>query len=283
MKTKYWVVIVGLGLGAMAIYLAGTNWRAHHQQWVSLNVRNAPLAEVLHKIEKQTGKKINAEKKLDARITLHVKNEPLDNVLDRIAQQAGARWSTLYAVYGSTEALNALDNTLREDRPLETAGWTKLAPKATPFDAPAPGLDDPKMLPEPGNQPAQVIMRKMVNGQMFIQGGNEGAVESWSPEELVADTRLKPDPAGRDIQTASEASAAETARLLGGKWTTRIALRKSVLGIGFTQLPHNAKGPQPLRRTPNDRFVSLTPDQRVLQARQRLWSNEEEQVIRARN
>lgn len=127
MKTKY----LFLGLGALLAVGGGWSgraaWRAHYQL-VSLDVRNAPVAEVLRKIERQTWKKIRAEKGLDAHITLHVTDKPLRVVLDRIAEQAGAHWSTLYAVYDSSRALRALDSALRGDGQLEPAGWTKIAP-----------------------------------------------------------------------------------------------------------------------------------------------------------
>src|SRR5258708_1512931 len=127
MKTKS----IFLGLGALVVaarlWFGPGAWRAHHQL-VSLNVRNAPLPEVLRKIERQPGKKIRAEKSLDARITLHVVAKPLLYVLDRLAEQAGAHWSTLYAVYDSARALGALDSALSSDGKPEPAGGTKLAP-----------------------------------------------------------------------------------------------------------------------------------------------------------
>src|SRR6266496_2913754 len=128
MKTKH--LLLGIGaLLAVGIFWGGrAAWQIRHQL-VTLDVRNMPLTEVLRKVERQTWKRIRAEKNLDARITLHVKNKPLSYVLDRLAEQAGARWSMLYAVYNSPTAVKALDASLRGDSGIESAGWTKVAPK----------------------------------------------------------------------------------------------------------------------------------------------------------
>jgi len=130
MRTKY--LRLGLiGLITVAACWAGRIlWRVH-SQLVTLDLRNTPLAEVLHKIERQTWTKIRTESALEARVTVHARNKPLRDVLDLLAEQAGAHWSTLYAVYDSTHALERLDSALRGDGNLDPAGWTKLAPNLT--------------------------------------------------------------------------------------------------------------------------------------------------------
>src|SRR5205823_12331634 len=74
MKTKYLL----LGIGALVVVAMAWSgrvaWRIRHQL-VTLDVRNMPLAEVLRKVDRQTWKKIRAEKTLDTRITLHVRNK----------------------------------------------------------------------------------------------------------------------------------------------------------------------------------------------------------------
>src|SRR5262249_694914 len=108
MKTKYLLLGIGALFAVIGVWAGRIVWRINHQL-ITLDVRNAPLAEVLRKIERQTWKKIRVEKNFDVCITLHVKNKPLSYVLDRIGEQAGARWSTLYAVYNSSSAVKALD------------------------------------------------------------------------------------------------------------------------------------------------------------------------------
>src|SRR5437870_351631 len=137
MKTKYLLLGAGAVLIAGGLWFGRAAWRVH-RQLVTLQVRNAPLAEVLRKIERQTWKKIRAEKSLDARITLNVTDKPLAYVLDLIGEQAGARWTTFHAVYGSSRALRALDAALEGDGNLEPAGWTKLAPVIPASEPPDP-------------------------------------------------------------------------------------------------------------------------------------------------
>jgi hypothetical protein len=280
MKTKHLVAIIGLAVVTGVVWIGRGAWRAHNQI-VTLDVRNEPLAQVLHKIERQTWKKIEVEKGVDARITLHVRNKSLSDVLDRIAEQAGARWSKLYAVYGSADALRSLDAALEGDGKLELAGWTKVAPKPPPQDPLADDPDVPRLMQRPemegpgplGYRSGPVMVRRTADG-VFVQAGDKHAVESWSPEELVLDNKFKPGLDQMDIQTASATAAAEGARKVQGKWTTRVALRKSIMGIGFAQSSHRGLGADPLKRGPDDRFARLTPEQRVLQARQRLHLNE---------
>ena len=127
MKTKYlWLGIAGLSVVA-GTWLGRVAWRAH-RDLVTLHVRNAPLTEVIRKIERQTREKISVDKNLDRLITLDVKNKPLAEVLDRLAQQSGARWTTVYAVYDSKEALPKLESALHGDKKLEEAGWKTIAP-----------------------------------------------------------------------------------------------------------------------------------------------------------
>src|SRR6266496_4068646 len=150
MKTKYLLLATGALLAAGGLWFGRLAWRAHHQL-VTLNVRNAPLADVLRKIERQTWKKIRAQRSLDARITLQVTDKPLSDVLDRLAEQAGARWCTIHAVYVSARALHALDSALNGDGKLEPAGWTKIAPNPPPL--PPPGPDEIGHLPQGGFEP----------------------------------------------------------------------------------------------------------------------------------
>jgi hypothetical protein len=266
---------VGILLAAGALWLGQGVWRAH-QKLVTLDVRNLPLAEVLRKIEKQTRTQIRAEKNLDARITLHVVDKPLSNVLDRLAAQAGAHWSTLYAVYESKGALKALDLALRGDGRLEPAGWKRIAPDLTspnqpgpeqagPLPQPNPGLDLPAPMP---GQMGMMLARRTKDGPMVFFMGPGGQTEIWSPEELVMESPLTARLGRGHNQAPTAAAAEETARTVHGHWTTYLAFRKSSMGIGW--MPPGRPGPGDARRGSNDRFATLTPEQRVRRARARL-------------
>ncbi len=269
MKPKHLVMIIGILLAVGGLWFGHAAWRAH-RQLVTLDLRDVSLAEVLRKIEEQTWTKIRAEKSVNARITLHVKDAPLRSVLDRIAEQAGARWSTVYAVYDSSRALKALDSALRGDGKLESAGWTRLAPKLSgpdevpesvgplppsrsDFRADSPPLTERKLKP---------YMRWRAGGPLPDASGpvhDRPRVISRAAEELVAETslsaRINSNGATRDL-AATPDSAARAARAVGGKWTIYFAFRGSNLGIG---LP-----------TPREPFADLTPEQRVQLARQHL-------------
>jgi hypothetical protein len=285
MKTKYVLSGIGILLAASALWVGRMAWRVKYQL-VTLNVRNAPLAQVLRKVEWQTWKKIRAEKALDARITLHVKNKPLSYVLDRLAEQAGARWSTVYAVYDSSRAVKALDTALCGDGKIEPAGWTKVAPKPPSPDEMPPGGGAPFLGPKGGpNGPGpmgggrrMMMVKRGPNGPVMFSGGVDGQMEMWSPEELVMETplstRFKTD---SDEPAATAQAAAETARKVKGRWTSFVAFQKSAMGIGFRPPPASPNGPggpdrpgfDPMKHNPNDRFARLTPEQRVQHARQR--------------
>lgn len=125
------IVVLGSWFGRAA-------WRAH-KNIVSLRVRNAPVAEVIRQLERQTWEHIQMDKNLTGLVTLEVKNKPLATVLDRIAQQVGARWTTIYAVYDSKPALHKLELALRDNTKLEEAGWKTIAPIMMGFDPGNPG------------------------------------------------------------------------------------------------------------------------------------------------
>jgi len=94
MKTKYLLAGAVIALAVAGAWLGRSAWRAH-RGLVTLHVRNAPLADVIRALEKQTRQTIGVDKKLDSLITLDLNNKPLSAVLDRLADQSGARWNTL--------------------------------------------------------------------------------------------------------------------------------------------------------------------------------------------
>jgi hypothetical protein len=247
MKTKY------LLLAVVALFLAGGFWLGRaawrvHRQLVTLDVPNAPLAAVLRKIEWQVWKNIRAEESLaEVRVTLHVKDKPMSYVLDQLAVQAWARPSTLYAVYGTKHALQALDFSLQGDGKFEATGWTRIAP--TPADSDQPGQD--------------------------------GSVEiAWPPEQLVMESslsaRLANDLAIKNSAATAD-SAAEIARKVKGRCTVFLTFHKSRMGP-FAGAPRHVL-PDP---GPNGPFVDLTPEQRVQLAREHLARSRERLGIDAK-
>jgi hypothetical protein len=270
MKTKYLWFAAGVLVLTTGFWFARAAWRAHYQL-VTLHVRNVPLGEVLRKIEWQTWKKIRAEKDLDARITLNVVNKPLVHVLDRLAEQAGAQWSTLYAVYDSPRALNALDGALAGDGKLEPAGWTKLAPEPPKFKEPGElgYLPQPGAAPEVEKLPPDFAAGHMVTAtedsvragsvgsgvvrqlpptlHIAIKGAYGGAVheEVWAAEELVVETALKTRIGNEQLVNEIPVAAVQTAKKLKAHCVTYLAFSKSAMGIGFGGEHFRRFGPDP--------------------------------------
>lgn len=272
MKTKYLLLGIGALVALGGLWFGRTVWRAQ-RQLVSLNVREIPLPDVLRKIERLTWTRIRAEKSLaDVRVTLHVTDKPLRTVLDRLAEQAGARWSTLYAVYDSTRALNTLESVLSGDGKLEGAGWTRIAPNL-PAANPPPGSEESgaslPLGPDPAGGHRQMMFLRQ--GNAVVLQNADGRVEAWSPEELVMESALKPRLGNGLIQNATTQVAADAAARVHGHWTTLLAFRKSGMGVGMRMpLPHLGPGQAMRGPNPNDRFATLTPEQRVRRERARL-------------
>ncbi|HTL57619.1 MAG TPA: hypothetical protein VL361_18175 [Candidatus Limnocylindrales bacterium] len=268
MKTKYVLLLTGALILLAGVWFARAAWRVHHGV-VTLHVRNVPLAEVLRKIERQTWKKIESEKGVDARITLNVVNKPLAYVLDRLAEQAGSRWSTVYAVYSNRGALDKLEAALRGDGKLEPAGWTKIAPEQPilqePIDLgyqpqPGPNMEVQKLPPDfaaggvvtatddieiknptpggpkiKGNRPDAAFHAPKAIRVMRKGGDVSGGVEEevWTPEELVLETGLKTRLGNEQPNDEIPTAATETARKVNGRWTSYVAFRKSAFGLSF--------------------------------------------------
>ena len=180
MKTTRTLIAMGFVLALAALWLGRVAWRKHHHL-VTMHTRNAPLAEVIRQLERQTSEKVLLDKKLDAKVTIEVKNMPLTNVLDLISDQAGARWGKTYAVYDHEGALRRLESALHGETKLEEVGWTNLAPRIN--DADFPGIDSFGA----GGGPARVV-RASPEGDapsqapMFFQ--NDEDVRRFVPENL---------------------------------------------------------------------------------------------------
>ena len=126
MKRIVWIGIAGVA--AVAAGLVGrAAWHAH-KNIVSLHVRNATVAEVVRKLERQTWETIIADTNLNSLITLDLKNVPLSEALDRVAEQAGGLSGVYHAVYNSAYSLRQLKTALGRGAG-DCDGWTNLAPE----------------------------------------------------------------------------------------------------------------------------------------------------------
>lgn len=122
------LVVAGVAWAGRAIYRAKKNI-------VTIDVYNAPLADVIKKLERQTWETILAPADIQTKVTFKVKNVPLDEALDQLGRQAGVNWSKWHAVHDSSRALDKLETALRNRTKIEDVGWTNLAPAEFPGEA----------------------------------------------------------------------------------------------------------------------------------------------------
>lgn len=133
LKIMTWSKIYTTGLaGALAILAAGTVLQRYEIRQaghglVSLSVVNAPLGEVISKIERQSGQTIAWDRRLRGPVTLAVQNMPAGQVLNQLVLQTGAYWTEDYAIFDSKSALQKLEAALRGETDLHEAGWTNLS------------------------------------------------------------------------------------------------------------------------------------------------------------
>ena len=129
--TKLKLGIIGaIVVGGITTPLVIQQQTAHAQgRQITLRVQNAPLAEVIRQIEQQSREKVPRDQNLSGTVTLDVKDSTLSDVLDALAPQVGARWSKVFAVHDSENALRKLEETFRGNSETAGAGWTNLAPQ----------------------------------------------------------------------------------------------------------------------------------------------------------
>jgi hypothetical protein len=113
-----------------------------------------------------------------------------------------------------------------------------------------------------------MFFRRGPNG-VTVEQNASGQMEAWSAEELAMESALNERLGGEHTEDATAVAAADVARKVKGKWTTFLAFRKSIAGVGFGAPPTGRPGLDPAKHNPDDRFTRLTPEQRVERARNR--------------
>jgi hypothetical protein len=286
------LVLAGLWFGRLA-------WRAH-SNLVTLHARNMPLADVVRSLEWQTWEHIRFDKHLRAKITLNVKDAPLSDVLDLVADRAGARWQKTFAVGASDQSLAALEPVLDGDAKLDAAGWTNIAPKFAELPpVELPGGGSFQMQGKPG-----MSIRRMVRKGGASGGGGprvepdgasttvsvqpDGATDQWSSERLVLQASLLAQ-LGSDLPSeATPETAGHVATTVHGRSRLYYALEPSPFSMGGPPMPgmggprmqmsKGGGGPPKIgdigaaiaqeRRQHRLRELSRSPEEQVEQARQ---------------
>lgn len=194
------LAVAGVAWAGRAIYRA-------KQNIVSIDVYNAPLADVIKQLERQTWETILARGDIQTKVTLNVKNVPLDEALDQLGRQAGVNWSKWHAVHDSGRALDKLETALRNRSKLEDAGWTNLAPQELAGGMSWEGA--------PGGPAGGAVMTREITGAgggMTVSGRKPVMIKLDSGDikggDVQAAIREKMKAAGMDEATIAKATAA---------------------------------------------------------------------------
>ncbi len=197
------LAVAGVAWAGRAIYRA-------KQNIVSIDVYNAPLADVIKQLEQQTWETILARGDIQTKVTLKVKNVPLDEALDQLGRQAGVNWSKWYAVHDSSRALDKLEAALRNRSKLEDAGWTNLAPTDIPG-----GMNWEGAPPGPGGTSSSMVTTREIigaGGGVTVSGRKPVMIKLDSNDlkggDVQAAIREKMKAAGMDDATIAKATAA---------------------------------------------------------------------------
>jgi hypothetical protein len=253
MKLATFAVITAAVVGAGA-WLGKAVWCAH-KDLVTLHVRNAPLAEVIRSLQRQTREQIIADGRLDTRITLDADRKPLVEVLDRLGDQAGALASTIHAVHTSRGTVHKLEAALRAGDVTQAEGWTNLSPRLMIMtdDGPPPArAQQDASGPDAGGDrhvvtvDRQVIVRQGPDGKPVVVqdgstptiwmgrrgAGDGGAVVKAAivPERIMIETPLARRFDREPPPRPNREGALNAARKVNGSCTTWYALQKSPLG-----------------------------------------------------
>jgi hypothetical protein len=215
MNTRTFVLALGLAAAAAAGWWTWQTVRHAHLDLVTLHVRNAPLREVLRRIEKQTGERLVADPRLanpGSTVQLDLDAAPLDLALDRIAEQTGGFWRTLYAVHEAPAAAGRLASVLAQGGDPSATGWTNLSALPAPppdleadLGPPGPtprilrfggGPPDSGSLPHP---PPEILEEARRSGKRLVVV-HQDTPSQPHPPELGDNPRPGPVPPGTDTE-----------------------------------------------------------------------------------
>ena len=131
MKKPIVRIVLYVVLGALAYFA----WLAHRasRNLVTLNVRNAPLRDVVRSIERQTWELILTHKEVDGKVTLNVKDARLEDVLQILGEQVSCRWTAYYPLYTQGRSLQRFKQSVRGDVVPADNGWTNLSARGFGF------------------------------------------------------------------------------------------------------------------------------------------------------
>src|SRR5687768_10185611 len=117
-------IILAAALVATLAFTARAIYRAK-SDLVTLDVRRMDVRQVVKILERQTWETIILQSSVEGPVTVNVRNAPLREVLDLIAEQTAARSGIVYPLFSSSKSLQNLKTILRGNR-TSNSGWTNL-------------------------------------------------------------------------------------------------------------------------------------------------------------
>ncbi len=233
------------------------------------------LDDTIGNLERQNGKHIVWDKRLNLPANVDLKNLSFEEALDQIAVKAGAYWTIDYAVYGSEQNLKQLMGLLRDASELQTGGWTNLSsrelhPSISMTSSDPHGRSRAFMRMREGDNANHVGMVVVLGPEASAKLATEKAAmaqasEAGSPgprpfdaafegirqsmQDGVADGVLAPERLLAEVPLASKLqvsapmpanadTAARLAKQAHAHWTTIYTLRKSPLEGAGIKLVH---------------------------------------------
>jgi len=132
-RTKLVVVVL-----AVVVIWGGSRVLRARSKVVSLRVQNTEVRDVVRQLERQTWETIPVHREVNGRITLEVMNAPLAEVLAMVAEQAHSRLQVLQPLYSSSASRDSFLQAARGDADPAKVGWSKLEQAIHPVLAPPP-------------------------------------------------------------------------------------------------------------------------------------------------
>jgi hypothetical protein len=219
MKSRRTIWVAAAMAGVAAIYggwCAYLAWR----DLVTLDVRNMDVRAVVKKIERQTWETILVEKSVEGKVTLNVRRAPLPEVLRLIASQTFSRSTVIYPLYTNGKSLAVLQQALRGEVDAATHGWTNLQSRGPMGGGPMfgrGGFPGPNPMP-----PAQRVSLNLVekDAAFAALAFNRFAQARVVPEDGTSATITL------TLNNATVSGAvAHLARKANRKWTTLYVLQ----------------------------------------------------------
>lgn len=110
----------------LMLVLANIGWRVwSNRGLVTVDADNAPLSQVIRRVEKQAGVTLVSNAGPDATVTMHVRRVPLRRALQVLAINTGSAWSVGYVLGPDRSAIRGLLDAYANGGDL--AGWKKFS------------------------------------------------------------------------------------------------------------------------------------------------------------